>query len=135
MQYIIFGVIAIVGLVFLIIYNLRMDAKHRKAQAEPEDAPPLVESVQEKASDDARLLVEDARSHGTLVADAVRTPRTDKDKTTDLEYREALRTFHSVNETGRKEENSGEPEETPSPVPPVQKADDQFREALRSMKK
>ncbi|MFH5181219.1 hypothetical protein ACHHV8_00410 [Paenibacillus sp. TAB 01] len=140
MQYIIFGVIAIVGLIFLIIYNLRADAKSRKAQAVKTDAPapevPVTEeSVQEMASDDARVLVEDARKHGNLVKDAHPSKRT-ADKTSDYEYREALRTFQSVQETEHSSAAAAEDEdlELPAPPPP-QKADDQFRDALRSLKK
>lgn len=140
MQYIIFGVIAIVGLIFLIIYNLRADAKSRKAQAAKTDAPapevPVVEgNVQEMASDDARVLVEDAREHGNLVKDAHPSKRA-VDKTSDYEYREALRTFQSVQETERADGSAAVDDDLELPAPPPsQKADDQFRDALRSLKK
>lgn len=141
MQYIIFGVIAVVGIVFLIIYNLRMDAKSKKAQAveeKPAVPPPAESNVQEKASDDAKVLVADARDHGQLVEDVYpKRKTTKKDKTTDFEYREALRTFQSGDEPDQadKKDEEGALWHNIPVAPPEQKPDDQFREAIRSLKK
>ncbi|ULL13192.1 hypothetical protein DVH26_01080 [Paenibacillus sp. H1-7] len=147
MQYIIFAAIAVVGLAFLIIYNIRVDSSRKKAEraaaSQPADNPAALKDKPEAAAGpdgmaeaEARPAVEANASESLAAAPSKesaaeetvsRTRTTGKEarRHSDHDYREALRNFGSAN-PDQEEEKLEEP-------PPSLSKDQQFRDALRSI--
>ncbi|MCS7459549.1 hypothetical protein N0M98_05295 [Paenibacillus doosanensis] len=156
MLYIIFGAIAVVGLAFLIVYNLRVDAarKKREQATERSGEPPVRAMEQESAARPAQeepappaepahaaVPAEAAASRPAAAAPVVREAAAERPKPaqppaapavsakahSDSDYRQALRNFGGTGEQERQDESAETP---PGKIP----TDQQFREALRSMK-
>lgn len=140
MQYVIFGVISLVGLVFLIVYNVRVDSNRKKeerassapsdslsiepkgeadvSEAEDPTTDPVLSSspIEEK---EERLVDPASRTSGIAAASST--------KQSDHHYREALRSFGSA---ALEKDKEGVGEAPPQAV----SKDEQFRDALRSIK-
>ncbi|GAA4833840.1 hypothetical protein GCM10023310_09110 [Paenibacillus vulneris] len=129
MQYIIFGIIAVVGLIFLIVYNLKVEANRKKKEAEME-TPARVEVAPPAAVPSAAPPAEPEREPVKEVPAAAESlpsePKVQKQSNRgDYDYRQALRNFESGEEQDEDQQH----------LPPKATGDNQFRDALRSLNK
>lgn len=143
MQYIIFGIIAVVGLIFLIVYNLKVEANRKKRESEsaalaPQqiqeasaEPPARAEAVpvqpEPSAAPPARAVPERAREDSAAVdPELPEPPRAQRGSSRgDHDYRQALRSF----------ENNEVPSEDKEENGAKSSSDNQFRDALRSLNK
>ncbi|WP_028551352.1 hypothetical protein [Paenibacillus sp. UNC451MF] len=143
MQYIIFGIIAVVGLVFLIVYNLKVESNRKKRESEmssptqeripeaPSEPVVSVEAAPPQAVPSATPPAVAAVPEPVKEAPATAEPEPPDPKIRressrgDHDYRQALRSFESSEKT--KDDSEEDSSKTTK--------DNQFRDALRSMNK
>ncbi|WP_282938350.1 hypothetical protein [Paenibacillus sp. RC67] len=143
MQYIIFGIIAVVGLVFLIVYNLKVESNRKKRESEL--SSPAQERIPEAPSEPAvRKEVAPPQPVPATPPPVAAVPERAKEVPSAIEpdppeppkiRRESSRGDHDYRQALRSFENSEETQEDKEDTSSKTSKDNQFREALRSLNK